>query len=178
MAKQAQVQGCSFQWASQSQHSSVSNEQATYRIHPAAPNSMTIRHTTAEVGHDGPVRIAIADDMADLRTTLAMLLRHLGHTVVCSAENGADLLEHLTDVAVDVALVDLDMPVMDGLATAQELSARGISVILVSGHPDAQHVVVEHEPIAACISKPASPEALQGAIEQALARRYRPNKPR
>ena len=60
------------------------------------------------------------------------------------------------------------MPVMDGVAAAQELSEKGIPVVLVSGHPDAGELVLEHEPVVTCLSKPASLASLQRAIEQAL----------
>ena len=63
------------------------------------------------------------------------------------------------------------MPVVDGLAAAEIVSERGIPVILVSGHPDARQVVVEREPVVARITKPATVEALQRAIQAALASR-------
>jgi hypothetical protein len=36
------------------------------------------------------------------------------------------------------------------------------------GHPDAEEIVLEHEPVVATVPKPASLECLRGAIEQAL----------
>jgi hypothetical protein len=57
---------------------------------------------------------------------------------------------------------------MGGLATAEQLAKEGIPVILISGHPDAIEVVLDQEPVAARILKPASLESLQFAIEQAL----------
>jgi CheY-like chemotaxis protein len=95
----------------------------------------------------------------------------LGHKVVCSAANGEELIDQCAHEDVDIAFVDLDMPVVDGLAAAEIVSERGIPVILVSGHPDARQVVVEEEPVVARITKPASIEALQRAIKQALAAR-------
>ena len=60
------------------------------------------------------------------------------------------------------------MPVMDGLAAAQHLAEKGIPVILVSGHADAEEIVLEYEPVVCTVLKPASLESLQSAIEQAL----------
>jgi two-component system, response regulator PdtaR len=114
------------------------------------------------------VRIALAEDEPDIRTTFVRLLEHLGHRVICAVSNGAELLDQCSGQQVDVVFVDLDMPVMDGLAAAQELAQKGIPVILISGHPDAEELVLEHEPIVAAVSKPASPESLQIAIKQAL----------
>ena len=98
-------------------------------------------------------------------------LEKLGHTVICAAANGAELLEGVFGADVDVVVVDLDMPVMDGLATAEQLAKDGIPVILISGHPDAREVVLDQEPVAARIFKPASLESLQLAIKQALSSR-------
>jgi response regulator NasT len=118
-----------------------------------------------------PVRIAVAEDEPDVRKTFVRLLECLGHKVVCSVGNGEELIEQCNHDNVDIAFVDLDMPVVDGLAAAEIVSERGIPVILVSGHPDARQVVVEQEPVVARITKPASVEALQRAIEKALASR-------
>jgi response regulator NasT len=114
------------------------------------------------------VRIAVAEDEPDVRKTFVRLLEYLGHTVVCSAANGEELIDQCARGEVDVAFVDLDMPVIDGLAAAEVVSERGIPVILVSGHPDARQVVVENEPVVARIVKPASIEELQRAIKQAM----------
>lgn len=117
----------------------------------------------------GRVTIALAEDQADQRTSLAMLLEHLGYRVVCAVRNGKELLDLCFEGPVDVVLVDLDMPEVDGLAAAEEIAEKGIPVILISGHPDADEVVLESEPIVARLTKPASVEDLQGAIAKALA---------
>jgi FixJ family two-component response regulator len=66
------------------------------------------------------------------------------------------------------------MPVMDGLAAAEEVERKGIPVILVSGHPDSDSVVLDHEPVVARITKPATPQSIQRAIEQAVRIRHTP----
>lgn len=117
------------------------------------------------------VRIALAEDEPDIRKTFVRLLELLGHEVIFAVSNGAELLDQSLEENVDVVFVDLDMPVMDGLAAAEEVERKGIPVILVSGHPDSESVVVDQEPIVARISKPASLESLRSAIEQAIAGR-------
>jgi len=117
------------------------------------------------------VRIAVAEDEPDIRKTFVRLLECLGHTVVCAVANGEELIEQCSKIEVDVAFVDLDMPIVDGLAAAEIVAEKGIPVILVSGHPDVKSVVVEKEPVIARIVKPATVESLQKAIQQALASR-------
>jgi CheY-like chemotaxis protein len=115
------------------------------------------------------VRIALAEDEPDIRKTFVRLLEYLGHRVVFAVSNGAELLEQSLEDNVDLVFVDLDMPVMDGLAAAEEVERKGIPVILVSGHPDSESVVLDQEPIVARLTKPASLDSLKIAIATALA---------
>ncbi|BBO31012.1 hypothetical protein PLANPX_0624 [Lacipirellula parvula] len=117
------------------------------------------------------VKIALADDEPDLRSTMARLLGLLGHEVVYTAANGAELLQACAEQPVDLVILDLDMPVMDGLTAAEELAERGIPAVLVSGHPDIEEVVLEHEPVVTRIMKPATVDKLRDAIRIALLRR-------
>ena len=112
-----------------------------------------------------PVRIAIAEDEPDVRRTFVALLQGMGYDVVFAAANGAELVEQCAIIKADVVFLDLDMPVMDGLTAAQEVAGMGIPVILISGHPDAELVVLEEEPVVARITKPASLDAIRRAIE-------------
>jgi response regulator NasT len=115
-----------------------------------------------------PVRIALAEDEDDLRQVFVQLLELLGHHVVCAAADGAELIQACSSQEVDVAIVDLEMPVMDGLTAAEEIAERGIPVVLVSGHPDVKEVVIEHEPVVTRIVKPATLESFRAAIAEAL----------
>mgnify|MGYP001167374737 CR=1 FL=1 len=121
-----------------------------------------------QVSPSQSLRIAVADDDPHVCSSFARLLKLLGHEVCCVACNGEELLEKCAETEVDVAFVDLEMPVMDGLAAAEFLAARGIPVVLVSGHPDAEEIVVELEPLVSRILKPASPEQVQQAIAAAI----------
>jgi response regulator NasT len=126
------------------------------------------------MANDGQqIRIAVAEDEPDVRRTFVLILESLGHKVVCAVGNGEELVEQCIQMEVDVAFVDLDMPVIDGLAAAEIISEKGIPVILVSGHPDARQVVLEEEPVVARITKPARTEDLQRAIQKAMASKSR-----
>ena len=121
----------------------------------------------AEENGRGRVRIAVAEDEPDVRNTFVRLLELLGHEVVCAVGNGEELIDQCAQLEVDMAFVDLDMPVVDGLAAAEAISEKGIPVVLVSGHPDARQVVVENEPVIARICKPAGIDEVQRAIKKA-----------
>lgn len=121
-----------------------------------------------------PVRIALAEDEPDLRSTFVRILEHLGHHVVCAVENGAELLAVCFREPVDLAVVDFDMPLVDGLEAAEQIAEKGIPVILISGHPEVRQIVIENEPVVTRIVKPATLESFRAAISEALAARRLP----
>jgi CheY-like chemotaxis protein len=66
------------------------------------------------------------------------------------------------------------MPLVDGLEAAEELSQRGIPVVLISGLAESNHLVLEREPIAVRLTKPIQSEEIQKAIQIALTTRPKP----
>ncbi|QGZ66119.1 hybrid sensor histidine kinase/response regulator [Paraburkholderia acidisoli] len=80
--------------------------------------------------------VLIVDDSEDARVALAALLDMDGHHVK-TAESGAHALELLAGWTPDLALVDLDMPGMDGLELARRLHAHPerarVTLIALSG---------------------------------------------
>jgi DNA-binding NarL/FixJ family response regulator len=77
---------------------------------------MTENHATA------PIRVLLADDEAAVRAGVQLILRHAeGIDVVAEAADGAEAVQSAARQPVDVALVDIRMPVMDGLAAIAPL---------------------------------------------------------
>lgn len=69
------------------------------------------------------IRVLIADDDALIREGLKIILQADGRfDVVFCAENGLQALQSCTSGSVDVALLDVRMPVMDGLQASREIS--------------------------------------------------------
>ena len=79
-------------------------------------------------------RILIVDDDALMRKSTALLLEDLGYQVI-SAENGKEALEQYRRQKPDLMLLDLRMPVMDGLEVLTELKdeLEDFPVIMISG---------------------------------------------
>ena len=74
-----------------------------------------------------PMTVLVAEDNDINRYLLAEIVRRLGHEVV-SVENGARAVEYVTAPAgnpVDLVLMDVQMPVMDGLAATRTIRAWG-----------------------------------------------------
>lgn len=71
------------------------------------------------------MRVLICDDEALARERLARFLRDMeGYEVIGEAENGEDALRQFDLLHPDIVLLDLRMPVMDGLACAELLAQR------------------------------------------------------
>lgn len=89
------------------------------------------------------MKILIAEDEKDLRMLLADQLSSVGYTVI-GAENGAEALRLYDKEKPDMAILDIMMPVMDGLSVLSKiretsempiilLTARGEEVDKVGG---------------------------------------------
>src|SRR5690242_11018709 len=84
-----------------------------------------------------PTRLVIADDHELARAGLrAMLTGHRGLEVVGEAANGREALTLCRTLRPDLALIDVRMPGLDGLATCQAIKqdCPATSVILVTIH--------------------------------------------
>jgi EAL domain-containing protein (putative c-di-GMP-specific phosphodiesterase class I)/DNA-binding NarL/FixJ family response regulator len=84
-------------------------------------------------------RVLIADDDASMRALLETVLQREGYETV-STTNGRDALARLGEQAIDLVLLDVDMPFLDGLRTLRAIRAndrfRTLPVILVTGSID------------------------------------------
>ncbi|MDH6126834.1 response regulator transcription factor [Kitasatospora sp. GP82] len=71
-----------------------------------------------------PIRVLLADDEELIRHGVRLILRHAeGIEVVGEATNGEEAVRVAGETRPDVALIDIRMPVLDGLATIERLLA-------------------------------------------------------
>lgn len=88
-------------------------------------------------------KILIADDDPIYREIAAEALAASGHKITLAADGG-EAIRLLADVSFDAAIVDLTMPVADGITVIETLRKGGqnahIPVIVITGHDDAQAV--------------------------------------
>jgi DNA-binding NarL/FixJ family response regulator len=70
------------------------------------------------------IRVALVDDQAIVRAGLARILSPAdGFEVVAECENGQEAVEQLPDMHPDLVLMDIRMPVLDGIAATTQLRA-------------------------------------------------------
>lgn len=89
-------------------------------------------------------RLALADDQLLFRRGLVMLLRDMsGVQVVFECANGEELLTGLRDNPIDIVLLDLEMPVMDGMEAIGRIKQEhpDVKVIVLSTHNKEQFIL-------------------------------------
>ncbi len=130
-------------------------------------------------------RVLIVDDEKNIRRTFGLILRGEGFAV-SEAESGEEALRELEREDVDVVILDVRLPGMDGLQTLREMKrlAPDPLVIMISGHGTiATAVEATREGACDFLEKPCSKERVILAVKNALRlgsldRRYRELKER
>jgi signal transduction histidine kinase len=136
--------------------------EAIERTAPAPPSS---RFT------GNPIRVLLADDHRIIRASLAGLLRNQpGIEVVGQAGDGQEVIEKARALRPDVIVMDVTMPVVDGVEATRRLTAElpGLSVIALSMHEkeDMQQAMREAG-ATRYLTKDGPPELLIAAIRTA-----------
>ncbi|HLI65833.1 MAG TPA: ATP-binding protein [Caulobacteraceae bacterium] len=141
---------------------------------PAADDDKTVISATVPTG-ERPIRVLIADDNETNRKVAALILAAIG-AEVAAVEDGAQALAATQTNAFDVVLMDLQMPVMDGLSATAAIRAREaadglprLPIVVLSANVMREHV----EASAAAgaddhIGKPVRAETLISAVVRAV----------
>ena len=116
------------------------------------------------------ITILLAEDHAIVRQGLCSLLNADGHfTIVGEARTGRDAVEMAQTLSPDVILMDIAMPVLNGLeATRQILSANpAAKIIVLSAHSDDEYIErMSAVGVAGFLEKQTSAEVLTKAIRE------------
>jgi DNA-binding NarL/FixJ family response regulator len=85
------------------------------------------------------LRILLADDHKVLRESMRRALEEQGEDVVGEAGNGEEALELARELKPEVILMDLSMPVLDGIAATQRITSEmpDVKVVVLTMHDDA-----------------------------------------
>lgn len=129
----------------------------------------------SDTAPDAPAQILVVDDVEMNRDLLSRRVRRLGHEVLL-AEDGVQAMDTLRKQAVDVVLLDIMMPNMNGYEVLEAMAAdeqlQRVPVIMISA-------IDEKESIARCIElgaddylpKPFDPLILKARLGASLARK-------
>ncbi len=91
-----------------------------------------------------PLKILLADDHQIVRQGLKALLEEEGFKVVCEASNGQEAIAMARECEPDVAVLDLSMPILNGIVAAEEIrksSGNKIRIVLLTVHTERQYVL-------------------------------------
>ncbi|GGZ29077.1 DNA-binding response regulator [Echinicola pacifica] len=90
------------------------------------------------------IKVVLADDHMVVRSGIKNLLENEGEvTVIGEASNGEEALEVVQEVKPDLLIIDIRMPVMNGLEATKKLNSldQGIKALILSMHDDEDYIL-------------------------------------
>ena len=119
-----------------------------------------------------PRRVVVGEDETLIRMDLAEMLAEEGYDVVGEAGDGARAVQLAEELHPDLVILDVKMPVLDGIAAAERIAARRIApVVMLTAF--SQRELVERARDAGAMAylvKPFTKSDLVPAIEMAVSR--------
>ena len=118
------------------------------------------------------LRILLADDEAILRLDLREMLADAGHDIVGEAANGQEAVKLAAELKPDFIIMDVKMPIMDGITAAKIIAADNIAPVLLLTAYSQQDIVEQASEagVIAYLVKPVREEQLFPAMEIAAKR--------
>jgi len=117
-----------------------------------------------------PVRIVVAEDEALIRMDLVEMLGEAGYLVVAQASDGAEAIALVAEHKPDLAILDVKMPILDGISAAEEIIAT-CPVLMLTAFSQRELVDRARDAgVMAYVLKPFTINDLVPAIEIAISR--------
>lgn len=118
------------------------------------------------------LNILIADDEALIRLDLREMLSDAGHKIVGEAADGQQAVKLARELKPDFIIMDVKMPIMDGLAAAEIIGEENIAPVLLLTAYSQQDIVdkASKAGVSAYLVKPVREEQLFPAMEIAFSR--------
>jgi len=119
-----------------------------------------------------PIRVVIAEDEAIIRLDLKETLEEEGYEVVGETGRGDEAVDLVRALEPDIAILDIKMPVVDGLTAAREITAERLAAVLVLTAFSQRELVEEARDagVQTYLVKPFQRSELVPGIELAIAR--------
>jgi response regulator NasT len=118
------------------------------------------------------INLLIAEDDLDISRLLRKELEKLGYSVIGQAANGEQAVQMAQSLPLDLILMDVGMPKMDGLEATRLIQDQCPTPIIIWSASPFTELVKQAQAAGAttCLSKPADIEEIEQAIIEALAR--------
>jgi response regulator NasT len=85
----------------------------------------------ANNGSDASLRVVVAEDEALIRLDLAEMLAEVGYEVVGQASDGEQAVAMVREQRPDVVIMDVKMPVLDGISAAEQIGKERIAPVIM-----------------------------------------------
>ena len=133
---------------------------------------MITDNQSEEMKNDSSIRVLIVEDDYLVGEEMVRLAREAGYELAGVASNGRAAVEMTSQLRPDVVLMDIEMPIMDGLEAADQIqqSCPTPVVILTAHRSDEFLARASDSGVGAYLTKPAEINALRQAIAIACAR--------
>jgi len=119
---------------------------------------------------NSPVRILVAEDEALIRMDLVEMLQEAGYEVVAQATNGEEAIALATEHQPDLAILDVKMPVLDGISAAEKIISIAPVLMLTAFSQKELVDRARDAGVMAYVVKPFTIGDLVPAIEIAISR--------
>jgi len=123
-----------------------------------------------EATSKSPVRILVAEDEALIRMDLVEMLQEAGYSVVAQATNGEEAIALATEHQPDLAILDVKMPILDGISAAEKIISIAPVLMLTAFSQKELVDRARDAGVMAYVVKPFTIGDLVPAIEIAISR--------
>src|SRR5437868_2449034 len=110
---------------------SPSSNTSRMRCSIAWRTSYRRRSESAREAVTKPVRVVIAEDEAIIRLDLKEILEEEGYDVVGETGRGDEAIQLVNELKPDLAILDIRMPGVDGLAAARDIAGQRKAAVLI-----------------------------------------------
>ncbi|MCW2715440.1 MAG: response regulator receiver and domain protein [Frankiales bacterium] len=119
-----------------------------------------------------PLRVLVAEDEALIRMDLVEMLEEEGYSVVGQAADGSAAVQLATELRPDLVILDVKMPVLDGLSAAEQIVAARLSAVVILTAFSQRDLVerAREAGVMAYLVKPFQKKDLLPAVEMAVSR--------
>ena len=129
-----------------------------------------MNHADKHSTENSRVRIVVAEDEALIRMDLVEMLKEAGYEVLAEAADGAHAIELVKEFKPDLAILDVKMPILDGISAAEEIISH-CPVLMLTAFSQRELVDRARDAgVMAYVLKPFTINDLIPALEIAISR--------
>ena len=129
-----------------------------------------MNHADKQSTENSRTRIVVAEDEALIRMDLVEMLKEAGYEVLAEAADGAHAIELVKEFKPDLAILDVKMPILDGISAAEEIISY-CPVLMLTAFSQRELVDRARDAgVMAYVLKPFTINDLIPAIEIAISR--------